>query len=94
MYFAYFLCKKKLLLSKIINLKKMNCINKLIVITMLFSLFSCSEDKKTEKEDFVFQTEQFDDVKILRYQVPNFENLTIKQKEFIYYLYEAKRYII
>ncbi|OFX71490.1 MAG: dihydrofolate reductase [Bacteroidetes bacterium GWE2_29_8] len=67
----------------------MNCINKLIVITMLFSLFSCSEDKKTEKEDFVFQTEQFDDVKILRYQVPNFENLTIKQKEFIYYLYEA-----
>lgn len=30
--------------------------------------------------------EQFDDIRILRYQVPAFEGLTLKEKLFIYYL--------
>ncbi len=40
-------------------------------------------------EEFIYQTEQFADVKILRYQVPGFEDLTLEQKELIYYLSEA-----
>ncbi len=40
-------------------------------------------------EQFIYQTEQFADVKILRYQVPGFEKLSLKQKELIYYLSEA-----
>lgn len=40
-------------------------------------------------EDFVWQTEQFADIKILRYQVPAFESLTLKEKIFIYYLSQA-----
>ncbi|MFQ5741775.1 MAG: dihydrofolate reductase [Acidobacteriota bacterium] len=40
-------------------------------------------------EGFKFQTEQFADLRILRYQVPGFEDLAPKQKELIYYLYEA-----
>jgi dipeptidyl-peptidase-3 len=39
--------------------------------------------------NFKFQTEQFADLRILRYQVPGFENLSLKQKEMVYYLYEA-----
>ena len=35
------------------------------------------------------QTEQFADIKILRYQVPGFDNLSLKKKELLYYLYEA-----
>ena len=42
-------------------------------------------------ENFTYQTEQFADIKILRYQVPGFEALTLKQKELIYYLAEAAR---
>ncbi|MBN2596169.1 MAG: dihydrofolate reductase [Marinifilaceae bacterium] len=42
-------------------------------------------------ETFQYQTEQFADIKILRYQVPGFENLTLGQKELIYYLAEAAR---
>lgn len=38
---------------------------------------------------FVYQTEQFHDIRVLRYKVPGFENLTLKQKEMLYYLYEA-----
>jgi dipeptidyl-peptidase-3 len=44
----------------------------------------------TEKpEDFRFLLEQFADLKILRYQVPGFSSLTLRQKSFIYYLSQA-----
>ncbi len=33
--------------------------------------------------------EKFDDIKILRFDVPGFENLSLKQKKFIYYLSQA-----
>jgi dipeptidyl-peptidase-3 len=47
------------------------------------------ENKKEEKDNFKYLTEQFADAKILRYQVPGFENLSLKQKELIYYLSQA-----
>ncbi|WP_461639052.1 dipeptidyl-peptidase 3 family protein [Labilibaculum euxinus] len=40
---------------------------------------------------FQYQTEQFADIKILRYQVPGFEELSLSQKELICYLAEAAR---
>lgn len=40
-------------------------------------------------KDFIWQTEQFDDIKILRYQVPAFESLTLQERIFIYYLSQA-----
>lgn len=46
-------------------------------------------DTTTLTDKFVYQTEQFGDVKILRYQVPGFEELSLKEKELLYYLYEA-----
>ncbi|PKQ62197.1 dihydrofolate reductase [Labilibaculum manganireducens] len=42
-------------------------------------------------EIFQYQTEQFADIKILRYQVPGFGELSLSQKELIYYLAEAAR---
>ena len=38
---------------------------------------------------FNYVVDQFADMQILRYQVPGFENLTLKQKELIYFLNEA-----
>ncbi len=54
---------------------------------------SCSE-KKTEEEvksneEFQWQIDQFDDIKIMRYQVPDWDSLSLQQKQFIYYLAEA-----
>lgn len=40
-------------------------------------------------KDFIWQTEQFDDIKILRYQVPAFEELSAKERILIYYLSQA-----
>lgn len=64
----------------------------LLVIISLFVLIGCEskEDKmKIIEDDFKYQTEKFADVAILRYKVPGFEELTLKQKELVYYLYEA-----
>ena len=42
-----------------------------------------------EPGDFQWQTEKFDDIKILRYQVPVFEQLTPRERVFVYYLSRA-----
>lgn len=41
------------------------------------------------KDDFKYESEQFADIQILRYQVPGFTDLSLKQKELVYYLYQA-----
>ena len=40
-------------------------------------------------EDFKYSVDKFADIEILHYRVPDFENLSLKQKEMIYYLTEA-----
>ncbi len=40
-------------------------------------------------EEFKWQVDQFADLRILRYQVPGFEDLSLAQKELVYYLGEA-----
>ena len=51
-------------------------------------LSSCGGAKTTtaEADKFDYTVEQFADLQILRYKVPGFEELTLKQKELIYYL--------
>jgi dipeptidyl-peptidase-3 len=43
----------------------------------------------TDNAEFQWQIDRFDDIKILRYQVPDFDSLSLKQKELIYYLSQA-----
>lgn len=55
---------------------------------------SCStqegkEGAVTETGTFDYHVDKFADLEILRYQVPGFESLTLKQKELIYYLSQA-----
>jgi len=40
-------------------------------------------------EEFDYFAEQFDDIRILRYQVPAFETLSLKEKLFVYHLSQA-----
>ena len=40
-------------------------------------------------EDFQYLTEQFADLRILRYQVPGFDELQVEKKKLLYYLYQA-----
>ena len=67
-------------------------------IAIVFILGSCQpkhEDKvitapvQTDEQAFEFFSEQFDDIKILRYQIPGFDQLSLQQKKYVYYLNQA-----
>lgn len=64
-----------------------------IAVSMCIILTACStgmkKDKPAKTEDFRFLLEQFADLKVMRYQVPGFDSLSLKQKELIYYLSKA-----
>ena len=61
------------------------------MVTALSLLTACGGNPKTtaEAEKIDYTVEQFADLQILRYRVPGFENLSLKQKELVYYLTEA-----
>lgn len=51
------------------------------------ALLSCQ--KQEEQNDFKYNVDKFYDLEILRYQVTGFEQLSLQEKELIYYLSEA-----
>ncbi|NDP20309.1 MAG: dihydrofolate reductase [Paludibacter sp.] len=64
---------------------------KLTLLFMTVILMACGADKATTPkiEDFKYSVDKFADIEILRYRVPDFESLSLKQKELIYYLNQA-----
>src|SRR5690554_6845744 len=62
------------------------------------ALVSCNEGKKEpvvkvtevkKEKTFDYNVEQFADIKILRYQIPGWDNLTLKEQKLVYYLTQA-----
>ena len=51
------------------------------------SLTSCND--MAQETEFNYVVDRFADVEVLRYKVPEFENLSLQQKKLIYYLSEA-----
>ncbi|HWR94816.1 MAG TPA: hypothetical protein VN192_06425 [Flavobacterium sp.] len=45
--------------------------------------------KKATEVPFEYVVEQFADIKVLRYQIPGWENLTLKEQKLVYYLTQA-----
>lgn len=63
-------------------------------LLFLALIYSCtptntSEEKQATENEFLWQTEQFADIKIMRYKIPDFEQLTLDQKKLVYYLTQA-----
>ena len=58
---------------------------------MASMLMACGAEKtSTPKiEDFKYTVDKFADIEILRYRVPDFEKLSLKQKVLVYYLNQA-----
>ena len=53
-------------------------------------LASCAQTEKAEvKDEFSFQAETFADLKLIRYQVPGFDQLSLQQQKLVYFLSEA-----
>ena len=55
-------------------------------------LCSCNtSNQQSTNGDFKYLVDEFADIKIMRYQIPEWENLTLQQKEYLYYLGEAAK---
>ena len=48
-----------------------------------------TEEMEESTNDFQWEVEQFADLRILRYQVPGFDQLTLEQKKLVYFLSQA-----
>ena len=55
----------------------------------VIALTSCSTADTTAEQPWI--VDRFDDIKVIRYEVPGFENLTLEEKELVYYLSEAAK---
>ncbi|WP_233861230.1 dipeptidyl peptidase 3 [Tenacibaculum piscium] len=81
------------------NIKQLLC-----AVATLSLLASCGDGKKETSTEIAKETigtvaekvpnfnhevEQFADIKVLRYQIPGFEALTLKEKKLVYYLSQA-----
>lgn len=55
-------------------------------------LCSCSQgEKKTQDTDFHYLLDEFADLKVIRFQVPGWDALSLRQKEYAYHLSEAAK---
>lgn len=45
--------------------------------------------EETDSAEFDYMVEQFADIKVLRYQIPGWDNLTLKEQKLVYYLTQA-----
>lgn len=62
----------------------------LFLFLLPLALFSCnSTNKSGSMKGFDVEAEEFADIKVLRYNIPGWDELTPKQHELLYYLYEA-----
>jgi dipeptidyl-peptidase-3 len=66
---------------------------KTFILLLVMTIFwSCQPEQKEESVDsgeFKYFSEQFADLKIIRYQIPGFDQLSLDQKKLVYYLTQA-----
>ncbi len=87
----YYICRK----IKHIHMK----LKFLMALVLMSSLFySCKDDNKDKEiaevetsteTEFDYKVEEFADIKVLRYQIPGFEDLTLQEQKLVYYLTQA-----
>lgn len=57
----------------------------IIIITIMIG---CKKEEQ-KKEEFMYVVDKFADLRLLQYDVPGFENLSLQQKKYVYYLSQA-----
>ena len=62
-------------------------------VTALAAAVSCGNaPESSQGTDFKYLIDEFADIKIMRYRIPGWESLTLRQKEYAYHLGEAAKY--
>ena len=67
---------------------------KMTALTVLTAAaVSCGNNAGSQQDkDFKYLIDEFADLKIMRYQIPGWDDLTLQQKEYVYHLGEAAKY--
>lgn len=63
----------------------------ILVLMITTALTNCTHVAEEKTEDFKYQIDRFGEIQILRYQIPGFEQMDLRQKELLYYLSEAAK---
>lgn len=63
----------------------------LITLASAAGVMACSQGEN-KSSDFKYLIDEFADIKIMRYQIPGWDNLSLKQKEYLYHLSEAAKF--
>ncbi len=64
----------------------------ILTIGAAAALCSCSQgEKKTQDTEFHYLLDEFADLKVIRFRVPGWDNLSFRQKEYAYHLSEAAK---
>ena len=63
----------------------------MLLLSSLSAVFSCGP-RKNPDPGFKYQIDAFADLKVMRYKVPGWENLSLRQKAYAYHLAEAAKY--
>ena len=53
---------------------------------------ACSNPGQKAQDDFKYTIDSFADLKVMRYRIPGWENLSLQQKEYAFHLAEAAKY--
>ena len=66
----------------------------LIVIFISAFFYNCNTDSgdyyvPSSEDDFEYKIDEFADLKVIRYQIPGWDELTLKEKKLVYYLTQA-----
>lgn len=67
----------------------------MIVFTAAAAMVSCNQGKGVKTSDqapFKYLIDEFADLKVMKYQVPGWDDLTLRQKEYAYHLSEAAKW--
>lgn len=64
------------------------------IITLAALSASCAQNNAEQviEQDFKYTVDQFADIKVIRYQIPGWDELSLNQKAYAYYLAEAAKY--
>lgn len=68
-----------------------NITKMLITLASAAGVMACSQGEN-KSSDFKYLIDEFADIKIMRYQIPGWDNLSFKQKEYLYHLSEAAKF--
>ena len=69
-----------------------NITKMLLTLASAAAAVSCGNNSKKSDSDFKYLIDEFADIKIMRYQIPGWNRLSLKQKEYIYHLSEAAKF--